>query len=211
MTASHRTQQGTPWPGEENEGSGWEKDGETDQRAHVNRANIRSGQDEKRFKRFLYTCPLQEKGLLFGLYSERYHPLPHRHTGKNLIDQMGRHRRHALTVARGANTAPLARVSNQKITATMIAVRTGEAMREKCHTRETYAGPVRYSEEQDCFPARLRCNGPARFPGAPEQPDTQPYVLVVCVDRLSPAGWPLGHDCLNIMATSVSSHFLNSL
>jgi hypothetical protein len=39
--------------------------------AHVNRAIIRSGQDERRFKRFLYTCPLQEKGLIFGLYSAR--------------------------------------------------------------------------------------------------------------------------------------------
>ena len=45
------------------------REGETDQRAQVNRANIRSGQDEKRFKRFLYACPLQKKGLLFGLYS----------------------------------------------------------------------------------------------------------------------------------------------
>ena len=44
------------------------KRGETDQRVHVNRANIRSGQDEKRFKRFLYTCPLQEKGLLSAYF-----------------------------------------------------------------------------------------------------------------------------------------------
>ena len=61
----------------------------------------------------------------------------------------------------------------------------------KCHIRETYAGPVRYSAEQDCFPARLLCNGPARFPGAPEQPDTPPCVLVACADRRSrPGGAP---------------------
>jgi len=49
--------------------------------------------------------------------------------GENLIYQMGRHRRHPLAIARGANTAPLARVSNQKITAAMIAIRPGEATR----------------------------------------------------------------------------------
>ncbi len=69
MAATHRTRQDIPWPWEENEGSGREKDGETDQRAHVNRASIRSGQNPIRRKRFLYTCPLQEKELLFGLYS----------------------------------------------------------------------------------------------------------------------------------------------
>jgi len=73
MAASYRTRQDIPWPWEENEGSDWEKDRETGQRARVNRAIIRSNQDEKRFKRILYKCPLQEKGLLFGLYSaERF-------------------------------------------------------------------------------------------------------------------------------------------
>ena len=67
MAATHRTRQDIPWPWKENEGSGREKDGETDQRAHVNRASIRSGQNQIRRKRFLNKCPLQEKGLLFGL------------------------------------------------------------------------------------------------------------------------------------------------
>jgi hypothetical protein len=78
---------------------------------------------------------------------KREHPLPNRHFGKDVIDELGCHVRHAPTTARGTESSSLARERDETIVSACIAVDAQEPMGE--HTALEIATNLALDEASD--------------------------------------------------------------